>query len=158
MGCGTCAQVCPATAITVTDNTELRKRTLVINYTSCIHCGQCQEKCITEKGVMLGKDYSFSYLDKNDRNLLEQVEKELAICELCGEVIAPKDHIAWVSERLGAKAYAHPNFILTTQGLFFDVEPSLPKSRIRREDQIKLVCPKCRHMVVVEDEFYAFNR
>lgn len=158
VGCGTCAQVCPPTAITITDNLELKKRTLVVNYSSCIHCGQCEEKCITEKGIRLSNEYSFSYMDKNDKSILEQVEKELALCEICGEIIAPRDQLKWVRERLGAKAYAHPNFLLETQREFFEVEPSEPKSRIRREDQIKEVCSKCRQKVVVEDEFYAFSK
>jgi hypothetical protein len=34
-----------------------------------------------------------------------------------------------------------------------DVEPSYSKSRIRREDYIKEVCPKCRQKVVIADEF-----
>lgn len=157
VGCGTCEQVCPATAITITDDIGLRKRTLMINYASCMNCGQCQEKCITGKGVILSNEYSFSYMDKNDKSILEHIEKELVLCEICGEIIAPRDHLNWVKNRLGAKAYAHPNFLLETQREFFEVEPSEPKSRIRREDQIKEVCPKCRQKVVVEDEFYAFT-
>jgi len=64
----------------------------------------------------------------------------------------------WIRKRLGAKAYAHPNFLLNIQRDFFELEVSEAKSRIRREDQIKEVCPKCRNKIVVEDEFYAINR
>jgi hydrogenase-4 component H len=158
VGCGTCAQVCPAGAITVTDEIEKKLRRLQINYLSCIHWGQCEEHCITEKGVLLSTEYSFSVMDKNDASILETVEKEILVCEVCGSMIAPLDQLKWIRERLGAKAYAHPNFLLNIQREFFDLEPSYAKSRIRREDQIKEVCPKCRHKIVVEDEFYTFNR
>uniref|UniRef100_A0A832G7M2 4Fe-4S dicluster domain-containing protein n=1 Tax=Ignavibacterium album TaxID=591197 RepID=A0A832G7M2_9BACT len=158
VGCGTCAQVCPAGAITVTDEIGNKLRRLQINYLSCIHCGQCEEHCITEKGVLLSKEYSFSVMDKNDASILETVEKEILVCEVCGSMIAPLDQLKWIRERLGAKAYAHPNFLLNIQREFFDLEPSYAKLRIRREDQIKEVCPKCRHKIVVEDEFYTFNR
>lgn len=158
IGCGTCAQVCPPGAITVTDDLALKTRTLTINYSSCIHCGQCQEHCITQKGVILSNEYSFSIMDKKDLSVFENVKKNVLLCEVCGELIAPIDQLHWIRERLGAKAYAHPNFLLNIQREFFELEPSKAKSKIRREDQIKEVCPKCRHKIVVEDEFYAFNK
>jgi len=158
VGCGTCAQVCPPGAITVTDDLASKTRTLTINYSSCIHCGQCQEHCITKKGVILSTEYSFSVMDKKDLSIYENIKKDVLLCEVCGALIAPSDQLRWIRERLGAKAYAHPNFLLNIQRDFFELEPSEAKSRIRREDQIKEVCPKCRHKTVVEDEFYAFNR
>lgn len=158
VGCGTCAQVCPAGAISVTDDMINLLRILKIDYNSCIHCGQCEEHCITQKGVLLSTEYSFATMDKNDPNNFEKIEKEILLCEVCNSIIAPTDQLRWIRERLGAKAYAHPNFLLNLQREFFEHQPSKAKSRIRREDQIKEVCPKCRHKIVVEDEFYAFNR
>lgn len=154
VGCGTCVQVCPPNAIEMIDDKEHGVRTLTINYTSCIHCGQCEEKCITEKGIRLSNEYSSATMDLKAPENFESVEKELLFCEICGDVIACKDHLHWIKERLGAKAYAHPNLLLQTQSEFFDLAPSKAKDRVRREDQMKLVCPKCRYKVVVADEFY----
>ncbi len=156
IGCGACVQVCPPSAITMTDDTEKGVRTLTVNYTSCIHCGQCEEHCVTEKGIQCSNEYSISVMDLKAPEVYESVEKELALCEACGGIIAPKDQLRWIKHRLGAKAYAHPNLLLETQREFFDLTPSRPKARLRREDQIKELCPKCRHKVVVEDEFYGF--
>ena len=153
IGCGTCAQVCPTQAISVVDDTKKMIRTLTVDYCLCMNCGQCEEKCITRKGVSLTSDYSLAIMDKKDPNAFESIECELAICESCGEVIACEPHLLWIKERLGAKAYAHPNFLLQTQKQFFQLEPSNVKDRIRREDQIKQVCPKCRNKIVVADEF-----
>lgn len=158
VGCGTCAQVCPPGAITMNDDIETRIRKFVINYASCIHCGQCQENCITEKGIRLTTEYSFATMDPNDPRLYETIEKELLICEVCGGVICPIDQIEFIRKRLGAKAYAHPNVLINIQGSFYKLESYKAKSRIRREDQFKLVCPKCRQKIVVEDEFYSYNR
>lgn len=158
VGCGTCAQVCPPVAIKVTDNKEKRTRTLTIDYHSCIHCGQCEEKCITSLGVRLSNQYSIGASPRYDANAIESVEKELVLCEICGEIIAPRDQLNWIMNRMGAKAYAHPNLLLETQKKFADLGPAFPKPRIRREDQIKEVCPKCRHKIVVEDEFYSFSK
>lgn len=153
VGCGACVQVCPATAIELLDDKENLKRILRVNYTSCIQCGQCEEHCITEKGITCTTEYSHSTTDLNDPDTVDTIEKEIVLCEVCGEVIGCRDHLNWIKERLGAKAYAHPNFLLETQAQFFDVDPSKPKDRIRREDQIKEVCPKCRYKIVVSDEF-----
>ncbi|MBN2413718.1 4Fe-4S binding protein [candidate division KSB1 bacterium] len=153
IGCGTCAQVCPTQAITITDNPEKKTRTLTVDYCLCMNCGQCEEKCITQKGIHLTNDYSLAIMDKNDPNVYESIERELVLCESCGGVIACRPHLLWIKERLGAKAYAHPNLLLETQKQFFQVEDSKVKARIRREDQIKQVCPKCRNLIVVADEF-----
>ncbi len=153
VGCGACAQVCPPQAIIMTDDAAARRRTLTINYASCIHCGQCEEKCITGKGVRLSNDYSLSVMSLEAKELFETVEKELVLCESCGRPIAPCDQLLWIKERLGAKAYAHPNLMLQTQRMIAEVEPTPVKSRLRREDQIKFLCPTCRRKVVILDEF-----
>jgi hydrogenase-4 component H len=152
VGCGTCAQVCPPSAIKITDDKISLKRTLQVDYCSCIHCGQCEEKCITQKGIRLSNNYSLAVTSTTAPEVYETVEKEIVICEVCGEFIACRDHLLWIKDRLGAKAYAHPNFLLELQKQFFDVDPSNPKSRIRREDYIKEVCAKCRQKIVVADE------
>jgi hydrogenase-4 component H len=153
VGCGTCVQVCPAEAIELVDDPKAGKRTLTVNYFHCMNCGQCEEKCITGEGIILVNTYSFSSADKQAAELFNSVEKELLICEVCGAIIACTAHLNFIKERLGAKAYAHPNLLIETQRLFTQPGPANPKSRVRREDLIKEVCPKCRHKIVVADEF-----
>jgi len=153
VGCGTCAQVCPSLAIQASDDLEAKVRRLRVDYGSCIQCGQCQEKCITGKGIVNTSAYSLSLADVAAPEAFEVVEKELAVCECCGAAIGCRDHLLWIKERLGAKAYGHPNLLLATQGILTDVEPSEPRSRLRREDQIKVACAKCRQAIVTLDEF-----
>ncbi|HKJ67153.1 MAG TPA: 4Fe-4S binding protein [bacterium] len=153
VGCGTCAQVCPTSAIEVIDDTALGTRRLQVDYGSCIHCGQCNEHCITGQGITPTAKYSLPVTDKRAPEIFETVEKELAICDYCGDVIACWDHLDWIKERLGAKAYAHPNLLLSAQRHQTELATSRPKDRVRREDYGKLLCPKCRRRVVMEDEF-----
>lgn len=153
VGCGTCSQVCTTGAISITDDPVKGKRTLRVDYTSCSQCGQCEEKCITGKGIQLSNQYILSITNLKALEVFETVEKDLLFCEFCGSVIACRDHLNFVKERLGAKAYAHPNLLLNTQREFSELAPSNPKDRIRREDMFKEVCPKCRHQIVVRDEF-----
>jgi formate hydrogenlyase subunit 6/NADH:ubiquinone oxidoreductase subunit I len=154
VGCGTCAQVCPPNAIEVVDDLLNKRRNLKISYYSCINCGQCEENCITGKGIRLTNEYSFAAFTKEDPAMFEHVSKEILLCEVCGDFIAASSHLNWIRDRLGAKAYAHPNILVEMQREFTDVETVTPKSRIRREDQMLQVCPKCRNRIVVEDEFY----
>ena len=153
IGCGACAQVCPTSAITIYDDPEKFVRKMVIEYTSCIQCGQCHEQCTTTKGIVNTQEYSFPVTDIKAPEATETIEKELVVCECCGEVIACSDHLDWIKERLGAKAYANPNFILNTQRTLMDLDPSEPKERLRREDYMKMTCAKCRQVIAVNDEF-----
>jgi CBS domain-containing protein/ferredoxin len=153
VGCGACAQVCPSLAIRADDDPAAGVRRLRVDYGSCIQCGQCQEKCITGRGIVNTGAYSLILPDAAAPEAFEAIEKKLVLCETCGAVIGCRDHLLWLKERLGAKAYGHPNLILSTQALLGDLEPSEPKSRLRREDQIKVVCAKCRQAIVTLDEF-----
>jgi hydrogenase-4 component H len=153
VGCGACAQVCPSQAIEVVDDPQRKLRTLRVDYGSCMQCGQCQEKCITGKGIVNGNEFSLAVSDLAAPEVFETVEKELVVCECCGEVVGCRDHLLWVRERLGAKAYAHPNLLLATQALLTDADASRAKSRPRREDQVKMSCARCRQKVVSADEF-----
>lgn len=153
VGCGTCAQVCPTAAIDVIEDKKKRMRTLRVDYNRCMNCGQCVEKCITGNGISLTKEFVLVLMDRTDASAFESVEKELVLCESCGAVIGCKDHLAWIKDRLGAKAYAHPNLLLWTQEQFAEPGPAEVKSRIRREDQMKQMCAKCRYQVVTADEF-----
>jgi hydrogenase-4 component H len=157
VGCGTCAQVCPPGAITITDYSEDRNRVLKIDYKSCIQCGQCEENCITGDGIKLTNEYSFAAFKKDDKELFETISKEIVTCEMCGEIIAASSHLEWIKNRIGIKAFAHPNFLIEMQKQFTEIDPVKVKSRVRREDQLMEVCPKCRHKIIVEDEFYLNN-
>jgi len=153
VGCGTCAQVCPTQAITVTDDLEGGFRWFRVDYGSCIHCGQCHEHCIAGDGIAPTAKYSLPVMEKEAPEIFETVEKDLAVCESCGEAIACWDHLDWIKQRLGAKAYAHPNLLLNAQRHQTELVPSGPKERLRREDYGKILCSKCRRQVVVLDEF-----
>lgn len=153
VGCGACAEVCPAQAITVIDDTKSDppKRRLELRYDGCIFCGQCELNCATEKGIQLSTDYDLATLDRSE--CVESVEKELVLCEGCGAVIGAKDHLCWVAERVGAKSYANPTLFLTVereQGLVG--EPTRRGQRPpRREDLMRVVCPKCRRAVLLRE-------
>lgn len=156
VGCGACAEVCPAGAIQVIDPKEpVKKKTpkpirrLEMRYDVCIFCGNCQANCITEKGIQLTKEYDLALFDR--KLAVESVDKELIICELCDSIITTKDHLRWLVRRLGTLVYGNPTLLLISQRELIPVASGKPGKELRRPDIFKLLCPKCRQEVMIKD-------
>jgi len=152
VGCGACSQVCPARAITMTDDTKGRTRKLTLRHDNCIYCGQCERYCITKKGITLSKRWN---LVTTDRGALEtSVEKELVLCERedCRAVVGTREHLVWVAERLGPLGFANPSLMLAKLGsLGADEVVPAPEGRaLTRGDRIRILCPKCRQEMSLE--------
>ncbi len=165
IGCGGCAQVCPARAIEVTDVIASRspehsegaakqsqpfgKRKLTLHYDHCIFCGQCQRYCTTEKGIKLTNEYDLATYNRAEATV--EVEKDLVICEHCGAVIGTAEHIRWVAQKLGAKAYSNLGLALM---LYKDLDlvpetAPRPEIPITRADHVRFLCPKCRRELIL---------
>lgn len=146
IGCGACAEVCPADAIDVSDDVKGTKpvRRLVQHLDTCIQCGQCERYCPTEKGIKLSNEYD--YVDFSRANFEEQVEKELLLCECCGEMIAPVDQLRWLVQRLGPLAFTNPTLMLvSTRELELVSEGvKVASDKPVRSERVSIQCPKCR--------------
>jgi hydrogenase-4 component H len=151
VGCSACFQVCPAGAIQMQD--VKGKRILTVNWDLCIFCGQCQANCITEKGIILSSEFDLATTGKRDE-LKQTIEKELAICDGCGENILPSDQISWVAKKLGPLCFSNASlmlFYLKELNLVSKEEYS-PKRELdfQRADRIKILCPRCRREAVLK--------
>jgi formate hydrogenlyase subunit 6/NADH:ubiquinone oxidoreductase subunit I len=147
VGCGACARVCPTGAIEVEDSGPAALRKLVRRYGMCIFCGQCHALCTTKTGCNHSTDYDLACLDRNAS--IEKVEKELVLCECCGEAVATREHLRWIYERLGSLAYACPTVFLSFRR---EGETALPLGRPPvRADRMKVLCPRCKRDVVLSD-------
>lgn len=158
VGCGACKEVCPADAIALEDITgEKPVRRLTLYLDGCIFCGQCQANCLTQKGVTLTNEYELSSLRRE--TLKEVVEKELLVCECCGEVIGARDHIVWLVKKLGPSAFSNPTLILTG---FRNLQIVREKARAvsgellppRRAESFRVLCPKCRRKNTITLNIY----
>jgi formate hydrogenlyase subunit 6/NADH:ubiquinone oxidoreductase subunit I len=148
VGCGACAMVCPANDIQISDDPTTRKRTITLYYDKCIQCGQCEANCITKKGITLTPDFNTVFLDR--REAKTGLEKDLVICEKCGDVVGAADHIRWVADRLGPLAYSNPTLMLTAlkdAKLVKDAPPREAGVEAGRQDVIRILCPRCRREV-----------
>lgn len=152
VGCETCANVCPPSAITFDDDKERNIRIIKRDYGKCIFCGQCQDHCITGKGVTLSDKIFDLAVFEREKNI-EFQEKELLVCDSCGAVITTKEHLHFMHHKLGPKAFASIlNLNLLNQKLRIadeqDVQTEI-KDGLKRKDMFSIICPNClRHVLV----------
>lgn len=146
VGCQTCANVCPPHAITFTDNKETRTRTIRRDYGKCVFCGQCQEHCITGRGVVLS-DEIFDMAVTNRDTIVEYQERELLLCAHCQAVITTKDHLAYLHRKLGPTAFASIlNLNVLNEKLRLEKEDLVQvdvMDELKRKDIFNVLCPNC---------------
>ena len=155
IGCGACAQVCPAKAIEVREEVTgfSGRRKLTVHHDHCIFCGQCHRYCTTGEGIILTNEYDLATYDRSQA--IAEVEKDLVICEHCSAVIGTADHIRWVALRLGTKAYANLGFALTLSknlDLIPDTAPR-PSIPLSRDARARFLCPKCRREIILLEQW-----
>jgi formate hydrogenlyase subunit 6/NADH:ubiquinone oxidoreductase subunit I len=153
VGCETCANVCPPKAITFTDDKVKGIRVIARDYGKCIFCGQCQDHCITQKGVKLSdKIYDLSVFDRTKN--IEIQEKELLICENCKTIITTKEHLHYMHRKLGPKAFSSIlNLNMLNQKLKLaegqDIHFGV-RDNLKRKDMFNIICPNCLRQVLVK--------
>jgi hydrogenase-4 component H len=146
IGCGACAEVCPAICIDMTDDAESDPpmRRFVHHLDACIQCGQCERYCTTEKGIQLGNEYICVGFKPEDFE--EKVDKELLRCEACGCLLAPVDQIRWLARRLGPLAFTNPTVMLVSHRDLAVVDEGVKSEAddVQRAQRVSIQCPKCR--------------
>ena len=153
VGCETCANVCPSRAITIEDDRTTGKRVITRNFGKCIFCGMCQQHCITGKGVVLS-DQIFDLAVFDREKVIEKQEKNLVICKNCDALITTDEHIRYMHDKLGPKAFASTlNLNLLNEKLELankeetDVEI---RDGLKRKDMFNIICPNCMRSVLIQ--------
>ncbi len=155
IGCGACAMVCPARAFVVVNTVDGRegRRTLTIHHDHCIFCGQCHRYCTTKEGVVLTNEFETGTYDRN--LAVATVEKDLVICQECGEIIGTIDQLRWVARKLGPKAFGNMGLtVLLSEDLGLTEPISRDPNRpLDRGDNMSIVCPRCRREVILYEQW-----
>jgi len=153
IGCTACAQVCPADAIEIIDdpNATPPLRTLIRHDDICIFCGQCQALCTTQEGIECTPQYELATFDRD--TCAVSVQKELFLCNMCGQVITTKDHLRWLVDHLGAKRYTNPTLILVAEERLNLMPPDQnpQHSHADRSHIMQVLCPHCRRHVLLRE-------
>ena len=146
IGCGACAEVCPSKCIDVIDDLDASPpmRTLVQHLDACILCGQCERYCPTQKGIRMSREWDFAGFAAEDFE--ERVEKELVMCEICGDLLAPADQLYWLADRLGPASFANPTLAMFAGQRLGYVEQGVRSTSesALRADRMAIQCPKCK--------------
>lgn len=151
VGCLACEQVCPVEAIGHKDIVEdLTAKRVLAHYTDvCIFCGQCEAACIADhEGIKLSNDWELSFFERS--KAFETIEKELQLCEVCGDVIAAKDHLKWIAEKIGELTYSNPTLYLSRLKGLGIIDENI-KAAIRdngRSDRVKILCAVYRYITL----------
>ena len=128
------------------------KRTLQVNWDICIFCGQCQANCLTEKGIKLTQEFDLATTEKREE-LKQVIEKELILCECCGDPILPRAQYDWVVKKLGSLCFPNSSlltFYFRALGIALPEETSPNKdTEFMRSERIKILCPRCRREAVI---------
>ena len=154
VGCLACVEVCPAKALEGIDDVKKKKRSVVHHPDICIFCGQCNANCLTGKGIILTNEYDMAFLSDRDKQFIK-VEKNLVLCECCGEVITTVEHLLFLAKKLGPLAYSNINFIITGQkelGLV-EIQDKKEDTIHKRANVMKVLCPQCRRETVIKEEW-----
>jgi len=157
IACAACSLVCPARAIECRDVVTKDKATrkMVLHLDECHFCGQCSALCTTraEKvpGIRHTTEFDLAGFERASM-VSETDEKELALCEVCGDVITAKAHLEWTARKLGPLAFSNPTlFISSLKGLgVAEGVVQAAKEYVLRSDRVKVLCEKCRRKITLE--------
>ena len=158
IACTACALVCPVRAIEYRDIVTKEKavRKMILHLDECHYCGQCSALCTTRDDNPPGIKHTLKFdLAGFDRREMVSTteEKELALCETCGDVVTSKVHLDWLAKRLGPLAFSNPTLFVTSlknMGFSDDVLQNVKDGLLSRSDRIKVLCSKCRRNATIE--------
>jgi len=156
VGCCSCVEVCPVNALAHKDKVDKDSeptRTMIHYTDTCIFCGQCEAACISDhEGIKLSNEWELSFFDRKEA--FETIDKELQLCEICGDTIACKDHLKWISERIGELSYSNPTLYLSRlKGLgIIDQNIISALKDDGRSDRVKILCSRCRRETTLTTE------
>ncbi len=157
IACAACALVCPARAIEFRDVVaeKAATRKMILHLDECHYCGQCSALCTTRDDTPPGIRHTTEFdLAGFDRAGMVSTtdEKELALCEVCGDVITAKAHLSWIAKKIGPLAFSSPTLFIASlkgMGLAEDVVQAA-RDYAFRSDRVKVLCAKCRRKATIE--------
>ena len=157
IACTACSLVCPVRAIEYRDvvTAGKAKRKMILHLDECHYCGQCSALCTTRDdtppGIRHTTEFDLAGFDRREM-VSTTDEKELALCEVCGDVVTAKAHLEWVARKLGPLAFSNPTLFMASLKAMGFTEDVFQAARdyVLRSDRIKILCAKCRRKATLE--------
>ncbi len=95
MGCGACANACPARLIVLTDTNE--QRTIFFDLGRCTYCAACRDTC-PQEAIVLTSQFELATTVKSDLHF--SMTFHMAQCRNCGKPINTERVVSATRERL----------------------------------------------------------
>ena len=128
---------------------------MILHLDECHFCGQCSSLCTTKEdtppGIKHTTEFDLAGFDRAEM-VSKTDEKELALCETCGDVITARKHLEWIASRLGPLAFSNPTVFVASLGKIAAPESvaGAAGDYMQRSDRIKVLCAKCRRKATIE--------
>ncbi|MDP3788963.1 MAG: hypothetical protein Q8R48_00995, partial [Candidatus Omnitrophota bacterium] len=97
--------------------------------------------------------FDAAYLDRTDRKAVTTTsDNELALCEVCGDVVTTYAHLKWIARRLDTLAYSNPTvYLADLKEMGVITENLIANAKdMTRADRIKILCACCRRKATLE--------
>ncbi len=152
--CGACTRVCPPRAREIAFDHEKGVIRNIHHAERCIYCGQCVLYCTTREGISHTQEFDAARTERS-ADWETSVEKEAAICEVCGEPFAAKAHLLWIAHRVGDLANSNPTLFLSLYQELGTAEPRPPRGEPvpYRSDTMRVLCPECRRRTYLAEQW-----
>jgi formate hydrogenlyase subunit 6/NADH:ubiquinone oxidoreductase subunit I len=128
VGCGACADVCPARCVLITDLDRLT-RVIRRHLDRCVQCGRCVEACAYD-AVHMVADWETGTPDRRD--LLIEQRLYMGACDRCGRCAVPS-HPLDRPEALGMRA-DEPELLVAASAARSNSEPQ-PRAVATRDEE-----------------------
>lgn len=97
IGCGACANACPARLITLDDVNGYR--TLHFELGRCTYCASCRDVC-PQQALRMSPQFELSTSSLEDLQIY--VQFKLVLCRSCGEAVGTQRSVNLVNDKLAA--------------------------------------------------------
>ena len=152
--CGACSNVCPTNAREIVVDRDKGVLRNVHHAERCIYCGQCVRYCTVGDAIYQSTEFDTARTERSE-DWETSVEKKAAVCEVCGEPFAAKDHLVYLAHKVGDLASSNPTLFLSKYDSLGVAESPSPGTGVTpyRSGTMRILCPECRRKAYLNEQW-----
>ena len=104
------------------------------------------------KGIILTREYDLATAER--KKSVTRSRKKLVLCEHCGEVVAPLDHLMFLAKKVGHLLFTNPTLLLARHAELKILEEGRAKEAPHpRGGHLRMLCPNCRREMILKEQW-----